>query len=117
MATCPAGLRTMSKMAEGGAGIGRVTSMRSVRKTVSGTVRLLDQGWGNRASRGSDLQCSRRECGEHGGGDVGGRAGGVEGVARVAAELLEPRAEDGGGLEVGVGIGAGVSALARDVHR
>ena len=37
MATCPAGLRTMSKIAEAGAGIGRVTSMRSARKTVSGT--------------------------------------------------------------------------------
>ena len=36
MATWPAGLRTMSKMADGGAGIGRVTSMRSGRKTVSG---------------------------------------------------------------------------------
>src|SRR5437588_8873977 len=39
MATWPAGLRTMSKMAEGAAGMGRVTSMRSVRKTVSGTRR------------------------------------------------------------------------------
>ena len=38
MATCPAGLRTTSKIAEGGAGIGRVTSMRSGKKTVSGTV-------------------------------------------------------------------------------
>src|SRR4051794_9970662 len=37
MATWPAGLRTMSKIAEAGAGIGRVTSMRSCRNTVSGT--------------------------------------------------------------------------------
>ena len=37
MATWPAGLRTMSKITDAGAGMGRVTSMRSVRKTVSGT--------------------------------------------------------------------------------
>src|ERR1700740_1277516 len=37
MATWPAGLRTTSKIADGGAAIGRVTSMRSGRKTVSGT--------------------------------------------------------------------------------
>src|SRR5689334_18291352 len=38
MATWPAGLRTTSKMAEGGAGIGRVTSIRSIRNTMSGTT-------------------------------------------------------------------------------
>src|SRR5689334_804031 len=41
MATWPAGLRTMSKIDVGEAGIGRVTSMRSGRNTVSGTGRLL----------------------------------------------------------------------------
>jgi hypothetical protein len=36
MATWPAGLRKISKIVAAGAGIGRVTSIRSDRKTVSG---------------------------------------------------------------------------------
>ena len=41
MATWPAGLRKMSKMAAGGAGMGRVTSMRSEKEDGIGHVGLL----------------------------------------------------------------------------